>query len=955
MDYIINKLNRNIDVSESGTIEKLTLLRERIEYSLFLIFGYLWNKNINEIDLNNRERIIANLDRISIGQVVEAIRILDINSEIHKSAKKILDKYPNVRNKAIGHGYTHSDKVENIENELDQMFLELYDFVYILKQPSDVILVESESEHSYKGIRLSLQDGGLPAKWSCPKELIGEENNVIERVFICIEGTYYKISPFIYLTQKGNGVYVFSSLFEKLSGGVKFCRLFDTENFNVHFPELVMISEDGEHRRISGNGTIMNYFEKNYTQFIDMTVKKTVVDFLTRDSSSVSATIWGHGGVGKTACIQSICNDFYNNSQRFFSYIIFMTAKDRKYDTKSGYIQEITNIRTYKEIISGIMNVIFDERTINAEESDLRTFEDKIKKFNNGKVLIVIDDYETFDDREKEKINLFIGDLNLLNHKVVITTRNKRLSIGKNISTTEFNSQAATMDFLKSVIKNEYPEHLSRIDKLLTSTLNVSDKIHDATSGRPIFIYQFAHLFAQRDYSDSLLKNLGTSENAQKFLYGKIYEHLSEKAQDAFVCISQIANESDMIFRNSVLEYLLMKDDTSQNELIPAAVEELTNQRVIEIYDEMYCRVYSKELLNMMLTNYQNRPPGFRDTVKNRLDSIGGTDVKGSIYDAMLNEANKSRNVGNEKETTEKYKRLLNEKKCPKSVKRAAIINLTSYLSNDRLDPEAAINVFKDNYNAFRDDFEVNKIYAQLLWSNSEEHKKEAVKNLKQFFHQNKKSDPKFLELFALTVGYTCNIIMNTKQKNSETEESQAKERLSFNALNKELNEYGRELFELVKNKTLNEFKPGAKHNIMVAILQVMKLCVEICKTDKSKLNYCKQMVEYSKKNFTGRFFFNIKRIEQSIEGMEKSWWESFLKEYKRGDIVECKINSIKEYGAFVSFGDSYTGMIHVSEISRNYIADITTELVVTQELQAKIISIDKIKRRINLSIKQLH
>ena len=44
---------------------------------------------------------------------------------------------------------------------------------------------------------------------------------------------------------------------------------------------------------------------------------------------------------------------------------------------------------------------------------------------------------------------------------------------------------------------------------------------------------------------------------------------------------------------------------------------------------------------------------------------------------------------------------------------------------------------------------------------------------------------------------------------------------------------------------------------------------------------------------------------------------------YKLGDIVYGKVTNIVGYGAFVSIDDEYTGLIHISEFSDNYVKNI--------------------------------
>ena len=71
--------------------------------------------------------------------------------------------------------------------------------------------------------------------------------------------------------------------------------------------------------------------------------KNKLITFLKDGKSSVAAILWGHGGVGKTATIQSVCDDFSNSERKFFDYVIFLSAKDRIYNIHTGDVNDITD------------------------------------------------------------------------------------------------------------------------------------------------------------------------------------------------------------------------------------------------------------------------------------------------------------------------------------------------------------------------------------------------------------------------------------------------------------------------------------------------------------------------------------------------------------------------------------------------------------------------------------
>ena len=71
------------------------------------------------------------------------------------------------------------------------------------------------------------------------------------------------------------------------------------------------------------------------------------------------------------------------------------------------------------------------------------------------------------------------------------------------------------------------------------------------------------------------------------------------------------------------------------------------------------------------------------------------------------------------------------------------------------------------------------------------------------------------------------------------------------------------------------------------------------------------------------------------------------------GEIVECTVEQIMPYGAFVRITKSgRKGMIHISELSYSFVKNISDVLNIGDNIQAKVIKIDE-KGRIDLSLKQ--
>lgn len=71
------------------------------------------------------------------------------------------------------------------------------------------------------------------------------------------------------------------------------------------------------------------------------------------------------------------------------------------------------------------------------------------------------------------------------------------------------------------------------------------------------------------------------------------------------------------------------------------------------------------------------------------------------------------------------------------------------------------------------------------------------------------------------------------------------------------------------------------------------------------------------------------------------------------GAIVEGKVTGITTFGAFVELPDGKVGLIHISEVSTDYVREIKDYLQVGQMVKAKVLGLTS-RNEISLSIKKL-
>jgi general stress protein 13 len=76
---------------------------------------------------------------------------------------------------------------------------------------------------------------------------------------------------------------------------------------------------------------------------------------------------------------------------------------------------------------------------------------------------------------------------------------------------------------------------------------------------------------------------------------------------------------------------------------------------------------------------------------------------------------------------------------------------------------------------------------------------------------------------------------------------------------------------------------------------------------------------------------------------------------YQVGEIIVGKVIDIQPYGAFIGFPNGQKGLVHISEISDEYVKRIETYLIVGEYVRVKVLSIDPGNQHLKLSVKRLY
>ncbi len=96
------------------------------------------------------------------------------------------------------------------------------------------------------------------------------------------------------------------------------------------------------------------------------------------------------------------------------------------------------------------------------------------------------------------------------------------------------------------------------------------------------------------------------------------------------------------------------------------------------------------------------------------------------------------------------------------------------------------------------------------------------------------------------------------------------------------------------------------------------------------------------------------KRVSLGYKQLQPKPWQLAADKYAIGETVKGKVVRIVSFGAFVEIEKGIDGLVHVSQISHEWLENPTSVLKEGEEVEAKILDMDVEKERMTLSIKAL-
>jgi ribosomal protein S1 len=96
------------------------------------------------------------------------------------------------------------------------------------------------------------------------------------------------------------------------------------------------------------------------------------------------------------------------------------------------------------------------------------------------------------------------------------------------------------------------------------------------------------------------------------------------------------------------------------------------------------------------------------------------------------------------------------------------------------------------------------------------------------------------------------------------------------------------------------------------------------------------------------------KKVSIGYKQLQPQPWDLAAEKYAEGDVIHGKVVRIVPFGAFVEVEKGIDGLVHVSQISHEFLENPTAALTIGQEIDAKILKLDCAEKKMTLSIKAL-
>ena len=103
---------------------------------------------------------------------------------------------------------------------------------------------------------------------------------------------------------------------------------------------------------------------------------------------------------------------------------------------------------------------------------------------------------------------------------------------------------------------------------------------------------------------------------------------------------------------------------------------------------------------------------------------------------------------------------------------------------------------------------------------------------------------------------------------------------------------------------------------------------------------------------FVGEVDTKNERVSLILKDINEDPWTKYGDALKLGEVLDGKVVNFLKFGAFVELFPGVEGLVHINEISQENIAKPSDVLTLGQSVKVKVLDVDKINKKISLTIK---
>ena len=315
---------------------------------------------------------------------------------------------------------------------------------------------------------------------------------------------------------------------------------------------------------------------------------KHIMDFC-NDSTKQVVQITGNGGIGKTALVLSILNNFFNETPTNYTNLIFFSAKKSYYALKKGQFvlndfENESDIHDYNDLVNKLSNLILDAQSEqDTAQKIINQINDLSSYHEAKKFLLVIDDLDSLQMDDQRKIVDFVHKFDSRALKTIITTRNISDNPPTSYQLHELNEKES-IDFAKWYIDNS--------DATITSWDNWNRKevaeewIKSSGEGNPLIIQMLLHLV--KTGLENNFNISATRKERTAYLYSTVQNLLTPEEKTIFrICCHLYASlPKDKINQEMpllIVKYLAAGCDLSDDSQYENAIRKLASLKLIVI------------------------------------------------------------------------------------------------------------------------------------------------------------------------------------------------------------------------------------------------------------------------------------------------------------------------------------------------------------------------------------